>query len=162
MAYACEKRGAQVTATDDYVWEPKPHMWCQSGKKGFDLAHEAFDSKVKAIHASPYDLSPEKIGTFDIVLCLGLLYHVPYPFLLLEKMRALTHGVLVVESHLWQDGVSYPAMKFWKSGELGGDITNRWSPNAACILLMLERAGFPRAQHIKNWMSDRGIFKGFE
>jgi tRNA (mo5U34)-methyltransferase len=50
--------------------------------------------------ADVFDLRPERIGTFDVVLCLGLIYHLENPIGALRIARALTRGVCVVESQL--------------------------------------------------------------
>ncbi len=50
--------------------------------------------------ADVFDLRPERIGTFDAVLCLGLIYHLENPIGALRIARALTRGVCVVESQL--------------------------------------------------------------
>ena len=36
------------------------------------------------------DLSPERVGTFDVVLFLGVLYHLPHPLLALERVAAVS------------------------------------------------------------------------
>jgi len=50
--------------------------------------------------ADVFDLRPERIGTFDVVLCLGLIYHLENPVGALRIAQALTRGVCVVESQL--------------------------------------------------------------
>ncbi len=43
-------------------------------------------------------LRPEDLGTFDVVLCLGLIYHVEHPMGVLRLARALTRDLCVIES----------------------------------------------------------------
>ncbi|MEA2218254.1 MAG: tRNA (mo5U34)-methyltransferase [Solirubrobacteraceae bacterium] len=43
-------------------------------------------------------LSAEELGGFDVVLCLGLIYHVEHPMGVLRLARAVTRGLCVVES----------------------------------------------------------------
>jgi len=50
--------------------------------------------------ADVHDLGAEELGTFDVVLCLGLVYHLENPVGVLRIARALTRGVCIVESQL--------------------------------------------------------------
>src|SRR5205085_788167 len=43
-------------------------------------------------------LRPEQLGTFDVVLCLGLIYHLENPVGALRVARGLTGGVCLVET----------------------------------------------------------------
>ena len=48
------------------------------------------------------DLSSERHGTFDVVLCLGLLYHLDAPdvFEFLARLSEVTRGFLVLDTHI--------------------------------------------------------------
>jgi tRNA (mo5U34)-methyltransferase len=50
--------------------------------------------------ANVLELDPAQIGTFDVVLVLGLIYHLENPVGALRTARALTRGSAVVESQL--------------------------------------------------------------
>ena len=90
FSFEAERRGAsRVLATDSYAW----HTW--DGKSGFDLARRALNSKVQALEIDVLDLSPDIIGTFDLVLCLGVLYHMRHPLLCLEKVFSVTGNQLI-------------------------------------------------------------------
>jgi tRNA (mo5U34)-methyltransferase len=39
-----------------------------------------FNSKVRMHQMNLYDLTPERFGTFDVVIFPGVLYHLRYPF----------------------------------------------------------------------------------
>lgn len=52
------------------------------------------------ITANIFDLDFVKFGTFDIVLCLGLMYHISKPMLLVEKMAELNTDMLVIDTKL--------------------------------------------------------------
>jgi tRNA (mo5U34)-methyltransferase len=43
-------------------------------------------------------LTAEELGSFDVVLCLGLIYHVEHPMGVLRLARELTRGLFVIES----------------------------------------------------------------
>jgi 2-polyprenyl-3-methyl-5-hydroxy-6-metoxy-1,4-benzoquinol methylase len=70
---------------------------------GFMHAHQALKSKVKYLFPySVYDLDKKVTGKFDIVLCLGLIYHLAHPVLALEKINQITHkgGIVVIETEV--------------------------------------------------------------
>lgn len=70
---------------------------------GFLYAHKALKSKVKYLFPySVYDLDEKIIGKFDIVLCLGLIYHLAHPILALEKINQVTKisGLIVIETEV--------------------------------------------------------------
>lgn len=50
--------------------------------------------------ADVFDLDLEELGTFDVVLVLGLVYHLEDPVGAVRRARALTRGVCAIESQL--------------------------------------------------------------
>lgn len=160
MAFECERRGAaRVVAVDSFVWsdEFKKVIPSATGRAGFDLAHNAYRSKVEAIECEVLDLSPQKLGVFDVVLFLGVLYHMRHPLLSLEKVAALVGDLLIVESHIVIDSQSVPMMRFYPGGELAGDPTNWWGPNTACLEAMLRTVGFSNVRCVSVW-ADHAVF----
>src|SRR5882672_3671420 len=93
-----ERRGAaRVVAADHYAWHGVG--WgTGAGKAGFQLAREARASRVEDEDIDVMDLSPERVGMFDVVLFLGVLYHLPHPLLALERVASVTGGVLILET----------------------------------------------------------------
>jgi len=68
-SFEAERRGAsRVLATDYYCWSGPG--W--GTKDGFNLARQALNSKVEDREIDVLDLSAEIIGTFDLVLFLGV------------------------------------------------------------------------------------------
>ena len=59
---------------------------------GIDAARLTFQT------ADVLALTAAELGTFDVVLCLGLIYHVEHPMGVLRLARELTRGLCVVES----------------------------------------------------------------
>jgi tRNA (mo5U34)-methyltransferase len=146
-----EKRNAKEVIALDHV-PPE--------KTGFPVLKEIFNSKVKYINENIYDLSPEKYGEFDIVLCLGLLYHLRNPLLALDNIRRVCKRVLYVESFcidnrfilpdkssknlssISRQLLDIPIMEFYPTDELSSDPTNWWGPNSLCLKKMLESSSF--------------------
>jgi 2-polyprenyl-3-methyl-5-hydroxy-6-metoxy-1,4-benzoquinol methylase len=58
--------------------------------------------RLDLIHADVRTLDHARYGSFDVVLCWGLLYHLDTPdvFELVEKMREVCDGVAVIDTHV--------------------------------------------------------------
>ncbi len=57
-------------------------------------------SNVRTVQADINTLDPKTLGTFDVTLMLGLLYHVENPVGLLRLARALTRRACVIETQV--------------------------------------------------------------
>jgi tRNA (mo5U34)-methyltransferase len=62
------------------------------GNRGFDIARQALGSKVERVYRTVYDLDPEWIGTFDVVVLGTLLMHLRDPVGALQAVRRVTDG----------------------------------------------------------------------
>lgn len=139
FSFAAERLGAsRVLAADSYVWQ-RP-----GGKDGFEYARRQLGSRVEDIEIEVLDISPETVGQFDVVLFLGVLYHMRHPLLSLEKVASVTKERLVVETLIDLTFLRSPAAAFypWK---MLRDETNWWGPNRAALLGMIESVGFENA-----------------
>jgi tRNA (mo5U34)-methyltransferase len=144
FAFEAERRGAErVVATDHHAWNSPG--W---GDAGFRCAHRAFGSRVETQNVDVLDHTPERLGTFDVVLFLGVLYHMRHPLLALERMAAMTRELLVVETHVESLGVRRPMAAFYPHAELNDDDSNWWGPNVAAVEAMLGAAGFTRVERV--------------
>src|SRR2546427_8484701 len=85
FSFECERRGAtKVTAAD--TWEGITDWVGPHAKMaGVLLAKRILNSRVEPLDISVYDLGPDSVGVFDVVLFLGVLYHLRHPLLALEK-----------------------------------------------------------------------------
>jgi len=139
FSFECERRGAaRVVAADHFSW----HGPGWGTKAGFTLAREALGSRVEDIDIDVMDLAPERIGTFDVVLFLGVLYHLRHPYLALERVASVTRDRLILETVVDLVGFSRPAMAFYPDRELNNDPTNWWAPNIPAVHGMLGSLGF--------------------
>ncbi len=137
-SFAAERRGAKrVLATDSFVWQ-SPDV----GKAGFELARRVLKSQVEDMEIDVLDLSPEKVGVFDLVLFLGVLYHMRHPLLALDRVFSVTGKQLILETHVDMLDCQRPAAAFYCGRELNNDPTNWFGPNALAVKGMLESAGF--------------------
>jgi len=143
FSFEAERRGAaRVVAADYFAW----HGDTWSDKSGFELARRALRSRVEDVDIDVMDLSPERVGTFDLVLFLGVLYHMRHPLLALERAASVTGEQLILETHVDLTWLRRPAMAFYPAQELAWDPTNWWGPNPAAVKAMLHSVGFHRVE----------------
>jgi tRNA (mo5U34)-methyltransferase len=143
FSFEAERRGAaKVLACDHFCWSGEG--W--GTKAGFDYAHGRLGSKVATRDCDVQQLSPEVVGTWDVVLFLGVLYHVKDPMECLAHAASVTGEVLVVETCTALDILPWPVMRYYQGGDLGGDPTNFWAPNRRCLEGMARDLGFKRIE----------------
>jgi tRNA (mo5U34)-methyltransferase len=133
FSFEMERRGATVVAVDS------------ARQETFFEARRLLNSKVEYIVEDVCHLSPRDIGTFDIVLFFGVLYHLKHPLLALERVCELTRDLACVESLVIDDPpqpAAIPLLEFYENTELGGQFDNWCGPNTACLLGFLRTAGF--------------------
>ncbi|HYU93774.1 MAG TPA: methyltransferase domain-containing protein [Actinomycetota bacterium] len=141
FSFECERRGAaRVLATDSFCWSGEG--W--GTKDGFEFARKALHSKVEDLDVDVLELSPEVIGTFDVVLFVGVLYHMRHPLLALERVASVTEQLLILDTHVAALDFRKPAMVFYPDAELNNDSTNWWGPNPPAVEAMLGTVGFSR------------------
>lgn len=123
-SFKAEQRGAKrILATDSLVWNGVEATHGHVSKEGFDLAKKILRSKVQEKKIDVLEISPAKIGQFDLVLFLGVLYHMKYPLLALEKVASVTKKQLILETHTDMRDCQLPAAVFYPDKELGNDPT---------------------------------------
>ena len=145
FSFEAERRGAsRVVASDYYSW----HGPGWGNKAAFQLAREARGSKVEDVDIDVMDLSPERVGLFDVVLFLGVLYHLRHPLLALERVASVTRDLLILETVVDMVGIDRPAAAFYPGRELNNDPTNWWGPNVPAVHGMLHSVGFERVRTV--------------
>jgi tRNA (mo5U34)-methyltransferase len=152
-SFALAARGASVVAID-----ADPHYLEQARWAARQLDPE---QRVSFRQCQVYELgrSPDQ---FDLVLFLGVLYHLRYPLLALDLIAELTRGRVIVqtltmpsESNPYFPPVppdlpidererlndpGWPRAAFIEH-QLAGDPTNWWAADDACVQAMLRSAG---------------------
>src|SRR5579862_204973 len=137
FTFELERRGAQVIAVDSTAFER------------FRVARQLLGSRAEYRIDDVCRLSPAQIGYFDIVMFLGVLYHLKHPLLALERVCELSTNMVCVESFVTDEGTdasARPLMEFYETTELCGQFDNWVGPNVACLLAMCRTAGFARVQ----------------
>ncbi len=155
-AFELERRGAaEVVATDipdheDWDWPASMRLVggqalaALAGEKGrgFEVAHAALGSRVRKRTLNVYDLSPEAIGTFDVVVCGSMLLHLRDPVRALEAIRSVCSAwLLSIDAVSLKLSVLHPRRP---TAELAIDDRRCqwWTANAAGHRRMIEMAGF--------------------
>ena len=153
-SFETKRRGAQrVLATDHFSWNHQDFR----GRETFELARSVLGLDIEARDIDVPDLSPEKVGMFDVVLFLGVFYHLFDPIEGLRRVASLAKEVLVVETHVDLLEVDRPAMVMYPGSELANDATNWWGPNRACMRALLKTMGFGQIDENQTF-PDRVVF----
>jgi tRNA (mo5U34)-methyltransferase len=144
------RRGAEVHGIDA---DPRYLRQAEWARRHLDPA-----GRVRFERRTVYDL-PHLPGRFDLVLFMGVLYHLRYPLLALEMVAEKVERRLIFQTlslpgdevleappdlplderrRLLEPG--WPSMAFVE-GKMAGDPTNWWVPNLACNEALLRSAG---------------------
>lgn len=154
FSFAAKRRGAaRVLATDEFTWTHPLYR----GQESFELARAELGLEIETALLDPTAMD-ENLGRFDLVLFLGVFYHLFDPIDVLQRMRAVTAQVLLLETH--QDALerARPAMVFYPGRTLANDDTNWWGPNPPLMLHLLQQLGFARVYYRDHphYFSDSG------
>ena len=88
-----------------------------------------------------------ELPCFDFVIFAGVLYHVKDPLEALRRVRKVTGGQALIETHIDERVRHLPCMIFYERNELNNDHTNWWGPNRLCLDAMLRTVGFTVTQN---------------
>ena len=151
-----KKRGAErvvgIDSDEDYLRQAR-------------FAAEVSDADIEFRKMNVYEV-PQLGERFDVVIFMGVLYHLRHPLLALDLLHDhVTKDLLVFQSmqrgskrvpqiqenyHFWETEVfndeDYPRLHFVEHC-YSGDCTNWWIPNRACVEAMLRSSGFDIKDH---------------
>jgi 2-polyprenyl-3-methyl-5-hydroxy-6-metoxy-1,4-benzoquinol methylase len=146
---------AHVLATDMYTWA---HPFFRGFERFLYIRKDSgmdIDYKVLDTH----QITRDTVGEFDVVLFLGVFYHLQDPITVIANIAEVATSWLIVETHLDLDDVANPAMRYYPGSELAEDPTNWWGPNQHCVEGLLRTAGFTEIHFSRNPLHPlRGIF----
>jgi tRNA (mo5U34)-methyltransferase len=129
------------------------------------LAADVYGLDIELRELSVYDVA--SLGErFDVVLFMGVLYHLRHPLLALDRIREHVVGDLLVFQSMLRGAEpsaeveldyefsdtapfrseGFPAMYFIEHS-YARDPSNWWIPNRACVEAMLRSAGFEIVDH---------------
>ena len=152
FTFALESRGAEVVAID---FVPESYT-------GFATASSILGSAAEYRMDNVYNLAPETYGQFDLVLFLGVLYHLRKPLDALDRIRSVMRegaslfvGTMMIDEYfLLPDGrvttlaemnpalCEVPLWQQYPADSLNGDFTNCFAPNRRALEVALEEAQF--------------------
>lgn len=152
-SFECEKRGAAEVIALDYT---------TPDTTGFNVAKQILNSNVKWVTANVYEIDQLNLGKFDLVLFLGVIYHLRHPYLAIDKIHDVLNigGKVVVESHIIDGGFvaedgnwvnlaelnprlsELNVAQIYESGKLVNDPSNAWAPSINTLVAMFKNSGF--------------------
>lgn len=168
VALECERRGAaEVVALD--IMDPEV--------TGFRAVADALGSEVRWEYGTVYELDPNVHGTFDIVIFFGVLYHLRWPLLGIDRIRSVATDLVFTESHVidrffvhprrwfrWlkekeQKVSSVPVWRGYRARELHPeDASNFFGPNTSAVECAFDDVGIT-TETTALW-DDRASFRG--
>lgn len=165
FSFEAERRNASRVLAFDHL---DPEL------SGFSTAKKILNSRVEHRMGSVYDLSPELVGRFDIVLFLGVIYHLRSPLLALQRVHSVCNEVMYLESQVTTGGfllngelftspdiqkllASVPVAQFFPDAELNNDPTNWWAPSVLALEQLIRSHGFE--PHLLAEWSSRAAFR---
>ena len=170
-SFLAEQAGAaRVVALDHYAWgvdfDARGAYWVECirngtlpdhsrdekdfwrpdlpGRRAFDFAAAALGSEVEPLVADFQTVDLDTLGRFDVVLYLGVLYHMKEPLTCLERLHRVTGEVAVIETeavHL--QGLDDEALlRFYAGSSLHTDFGNWYVPTITALHNLCRAAGF--------------------
>jgi tRNA (mo5U34)-methyltransferase len=151
-----KKRGAERVVAIDF-----DERYLDQARFAADVTGQAIEFRKMSV----YDVA-ELGETFDIVLFMGVLYHLRHPLLALDLIHEHVARDLMIFQTMQRGSASiepvradydffeqkhfdkpgYPKLHFIEH-QYARDWTNWWAPNAACSEAMLRSAGFTIVEH---------------
>lgn len=122
---------------------------------------------------SVYELDPRELGQFDVTLALGLVYHCKHLVLALERLFAVTRGLLVLETAIYPpehspgsftyevgglQPVLHPLAYVENPGEAKEAIYNWFLPGVEALRALLRNVGFDEVAVFPATQDDRAVF----
>ena len=134
-----------------------PHLLAQARF----LSHW-FEQPLELRELGAYDV--ESLGSFDVVIFIGVLYHLKHPLYALEKIASICTDTMYLQSKLqgsekdFEPADNYPFEEkqvfqrpeflkmYFIEKSFNGDVSNWWFPNKSCLKAMIRTAGFRKIQ----------------
>lgn len=139
-AFEAEALGAESVVGGD-VWQGDA-----AGEQRFGFALNARGStRIALMKADCERLSKDTFAQYDIIQCLGMLYHVENPIVCLREIRRCikSDGYLLFETACSNSGdESVPIVRLNTDNGIYHDETTFWVPNKRALLDMLTLARF--------------------
>jgi tRNA (mo5U34)-methyltransferase len=103
---------------------------------------------------SIYDLA-ELGRTFDIVFCVGILYHCKYLYQAVEAASAICASTIIVETAIHPGNNDLPLVRFVRSSQFAGPdadgsarLPGHWHPNMTALKALFAEQGFTEVDEL--------------
>jgi SAM-dependent methyltransferase len=123
------------------------------------------------------DVSPDTIGTFDVTLCFGILYHLQDPVRSMQALAAVTERVMLVDTDvlrlarrlprlfsdrpLWQMSIAMPGASRTASTNLWRDGTScQFNPTPRAVIDLLHFLGFDQVTRLP--VTQKGLERRYD
>jgi 2-polyprenyl-3-methyl-5-hydroxy-6-metoxy-1,4-benzoquinol methylase len=174
FAFEFERRGATVSTAELPHWsehDASPDLQQEfdtqtrqgdapdayhRGAIGFAI--EARRSKVKRQFCNVYDLTAERVGTYDLVFCSSVLLHLTDPLRALYGIRRVCRDQAIICTGIDPSATLSNMSVAQFVGRADGQAF--WLPTMACLEQMALAAGFARVERVAtfNLRSVDGVF----
>ena len=156
----CKRRGARrIVAVDHLVWV-HPHF---RGRESIELVRDALGVDIELDQRDIADTSVATIGEHDVILLLGVFYHLFDVQTDLRRISQCARDLLILETH--QDAFDRiePAMIFYPGDTLNNDASNWWGPNPQLVHVLLKEFGFEKIYYRPHPVHGhlRGVYHAF-
>jgi tRNA (mo5U34)-methyltransferase len=162
FSFEFERRGAEVATAEIPHWaehdgSPVLHeAFEQAGDTpaayhhgALGLAIQARRSKVRRQFCNVYDLTPVRVGTYDLVFCASVLLHLTDPLRALYGIRRVCRDQAIIctgiDTHLH---VSHQSRALFVGTATGQAF---WLPTMKCLEQMALAAGFARVEKVSTF-----------
>ena len=162
FAFEFERRGAVVATAELPNWiehDASPALHAQfeaAGAAGnayhqgaFGFAIAARQSQVRRHFCNVYDLTPERVGTYDLVFCASVLLHLTDPLRALFALRKVCGQQAIISTGIDKSAWIFARPRARFVGRLNGQAF--WLPTVRCLEQMALTAGFARVERVSTF-----------
>jgi tRNA (mo5U34)-methyltransferase len=162
FAFEFERRGATVATAELPNWaehDASPvlqHEFARAGdspesyhRGALGFAIEARGSQVRRHFCNVYDLTPERVGTYDFVFCASVLLHLTDPLRALFGIRRVCRDEAVIATGIDTTLHVMGQSRALFVGQPNGQAF--WLPTITCLEQMVLAAGFARVERVSTF-----------
>jgi tRNA (mo5U34)-methyltransferase len=170
-AFELEERGGEVTTLDvkspeNWDWPPRLRIGAADVERreevestrlgeGFDLARRLRGSSVEQKRLTIYEVSPETVGKFDVVVVGSILLHLRDPVAALAAIRTVARGPVYLNEAI----ELIPTLLSPRTPRArieGVDEVRWWQSNLATVEQFARSAGFEIVRRTRPWFVPLG------
>jgi SAM-dependent methyltransferase len=161
FSFHFEEMGADVTAINPRDWREEDCVPSRTAEwavenatpndDGLLLAKRVLKSNVSYRRMSIYDITPARLGLFEMTFCGSLLCHLMNPLMALGRIRAVTTKVAIVATIVLDEPNTERRPFCLFTGLHNRSANTFWIPNHIAFQEMLIAAGFSKVNHVASF-----------